>query len=77
MMTFWKLEFGLLEVRVILRGKLGYYGKSKVLEIWLFKRDETTCRKLTVTFTFMTNSLTQKKNQINLHYDRNKLFTRQ
>ena len=36
--TFWELGLGLglglLEVRLILRGKLGFYGRSQVMEIW-------------------------------------------
>ena len=32
--TFWNLVLGLLEVRVILRGKLGFYGRIKVSEKW-------------------------------------------
>ena len=31
-MTFWELGLGLFGIRVILRGKLGFYGRSKVLE---------------------------------------------
>ena len=30
--SFWEFRLGLLEVKVILRGKLGFYGRSEVLE---------------------------------------------
>ena len=33
-MTFKEFGLGLLEIRVILRGKIGFYDRSKVLEKW-------------------------------------------
>ena len=38
-MTFWELGLGLSCIRVILRGKLGFYGRSKVLEKWSLRRE--------------------------------------
>ena len=40
--TFWKLGIGLglLEIRVILRGKLGFYGRIRVFEKWSWRREE-------------------------------------
>ena len=35
--SFWELGLGLIGVRVILRGKLGFYGRSKVLEKWFLR----------------------------------------
>ena len=35
--TFWELGLGLMDIRVILRGKWGLYGRSKVLEKWSWR----------------------------------------
>ena len=37
-MTSWELGLRLFEIRVILRGKSGFYG-SNVLEIWSWRRE--------------------------------------
>lgn len=39
-MTFWELGSALFGIRVILRGKLGFYGRSDVFEKWFRRRDE-------------------------------------
>ena len=35
--TFWELGLGVFGIRVILKGKLGLYGRSKVLEKWSWR----------------------------------------
>ena len=35
--TFWELGIGSIGIRVILRGKLGIYSRSKVLEKWSWR----------------------------------------
>ena len=35
--TFWELGLGVFGITVILRGKFGLYGRSKVLEKWSWR----------------------------------------